>query len=95
MNRRVRIWLLLGFGVATALAVSAWILRAIFEVQRGRGAETYISAKGLEVHWVDVLTMAVATFVAILVMLVATRIVAWRKKRDLEFLKKIDSKDGA
>jgi hypothetical protein len=94
MNRRVRFWLLLGFGVATALAVAGWILRATFKVLHGRGAETFISARGLQVHWVDVLTMAIATFVAILVMLVARVVVDWRKKRDLELLKKMDSQDG-
>jgi hypothetical protein len=91
MNRRVRFWLMIGFGVATALAIAGWILRAVFEVLHGRGAETYISAKGLQVHWVDVLTMAIATFVAILVMLVAMAVAAWRKKRDLELLKKMES----
>jgi ABC-type amino acid transport system permease subunit len=94
MNRRVRLWLLVGFGIATAVAVSGWILRATFEVQHGRGAETFISAKGLQVHWVDVLTGAIATLVAILVIVVATVVVAWRKKRDLEVLKKMESRDG-
>ena len=94
MNRRVRFWLMIGFGVATALAIAGWILRAVFEVLHGRGAETYISAKGLEVHWVDVLTMAIATLVAMLVIVVATMVVAWRKKRDLEVLKKMESRDG-
>jgi hypothetical protein len=90
MNRRVSAWLTVIFAVVTALAVAGWIIRATFEVQHGRGAETFISAKGLQVHWVDVLTMAIATFVAMLVMLVATAIVAWRKKRDLEILKRAD-----
>jgi type II secretory pathway component PulL len=94
MNRRVRFWLLLGFGIATALAVAGWILRALFEVLHGRGAETYISARGLQVHWVDVLTMWIAVFAAILVMLVAMVIVAWHKKRDLDQLKKMESRDG-
>lgn len=94
MNRRVRFWLVIAFGVATALAVSGWILRAIFEVQHGRGAETFIGGKGLQVHWVDVLTMFFAVIVAILAMLIATMIVTCRKKRDLALTKKEDSGDG-
>jgi hypothetical protein len=90
MNRRVRFWLLMGLGVASALAVSGWILRALFEVLHGRGAETYTSARGLQVHWVDVLTMSFAAFGAMLVIVVATVIVTWRKKRNLALIKKTD-----
>ncbi len=94
MNRRVRIWLITGFGVATVLAVAGWILRATFEVLHGRGSETFISAKGLEVHWVDVLTMWIAVFAATVVIVVAMAIAAWRKKRDLAVIKKMGSPDG-
>jgi hypothetical protein len=91
MNRRVRIGLMVGFGVATALAFSGWILRAVFEVLHGRGMETYLSGRGLQVDWVDVLTTVLAVFVAILVVLVATLLVAWRKRRDLAAIRKMEA----
>jgi hypothetical protein len=83
--------LVVGFGFATVLVFLGWILRAIFEVLHGRGTDTYLSAKGLEVHWVDVLTTALALVAAILVVLVATLSVAWRKKRDLAAIKKMEA----
>ena len=95
MNRRVRFWLMLAFGVGTALAVCGWIMRATLEVQHGRGADTYVSAMGLQVHWVDVLTMWTAVLVATLVMLVATAVSSWRRKRDVSQLKKQNAENSA
>jgi hypothetical protein len=92
MNRRVSIWLTVIFGVGVLLAVSAWILRAIVEVRNNRGAETYESARGLQIHWVDVLTMWTAVFLAILAMLVAIAIYAWRRKRDAARIAKLEAR---
>jgi uncharacterized membrane protein len=92
MNRRVSIWLTVIFGVGAVLAVSAWILRAIVEVRNKRGAETYVSARGLEVHWVDVLTMWAAVLLAVLVMLVAIAIYVWRRRRDLALIEKLEAR---
>jgi hypothetical protein len=91
MSRRVRVGLMVGFGFAAALAFSGWILRAAFEVLHGRGMETYLSGRGLQVHWVDVLTTALALVAAILVVLVATLFVAWRKRRDLAAIRKMEA----
>jgi Kef-type K+ transport system membrane component KefB len=95
MNRRVSFWLTVIVGVGVVLDISGWILRAIFEVRHGHGAETFVNAKGMQVHWVDVLTMSSAAFVATLVMLVATMFVTWRKKRDAALIKKLEARDSA
>jgi hypothetical protein len=92
MNRRVSIWLTVIFAVGAVLAVSAWILRAVIEVRNNRGAETYVNVQGMQVHWVDVLTMWAAVLLAILGMVVAIAIYAWRRKRDLALFEKLDAK---
>jgi hypothetical protein len=94
MRRRVSIWLTVIFGAGAVLAVSAWILRAIVEVRNNRGAETYMSARGLQVHWVDVLTMWAAVLLAILGLLVAIAIHAWRRKRDVALIQKLEARIG-
>jgi hypothetical protein len=91
MNRRVSIWLTVVFGLGAALAVSAWILRAIIEVRNNHGAETYVNAQGMQVHWVDVLTMWAAVFAALLVMLVAIAIHSWRRKKNVALVKKLEA----
>jgi len=82
------------FAVGAVLAVSAWILRAVIEVRNNRGAETYVNVQGMQVHWVDVLTMWAAVLLAILGMVVAVAIYAWRRKRDLALFEKLDAKIG-
>jgi cytochrome bd-type quinol oxidase subunit 2 len=89
MNRRVSIWLTVIFGVGVVLAVSTWIFRATTEVRNNRGAETYVNAQGMQVHWVDVLTMWVAVLLATLVVLVAIAIHARRRKSNLALIEKL------
>ena len=91
MNRCVSAWLTGIFLVGAVLTLSGWILRATIEVLHGRGAEIYFNAQGMQVHWVDVLTMSAAALVAILVILVATAIFNWRRKRDMALVKKLDA----
>ena len=74
------------------LAVSAWILRATIEVRNNRGSETYVNAQGMQVHWVDVLTMWAAVFLALLVMLVAIAIHAWRRKKNLALVRNLEAR---
>jgi|HubBroStandDraft_6_1064221.scaffolds.fasta_scaffold847649_2 heme/copper-type cytochrome/quinol oxidase subunit 2 len=95
MSRRVSIWLTVIFGVGAVLAVSTSILYAIVKVRNNRGAETYLSARGLEVHRVDVLTMWAAVLLSILVMLVAIAIYAWRRKRDLALIEKMEARTNS
>jgi hypothetical protein len=80
MNRCVSAWLTVVLLVGAVLTLSGWIFRATVEVLHGRGADTYVNAQGMQVHWVDVLTMSVAALVAIIVILVATAIFNWRRK---------------
>jgi hypothetical protein len=94
MKRRVSIWLTVIFGVGAVVAVSAWILRAVVEVRNNRGAETYENARGLQVHWVDVLTMWAAVLLATLGMVVAIAIHAWRRKRDAALIAKLEARIG-
>jgi hypothetical protein len=65
------------------------------EVHHGRGAETYVNAEGMQVHWVDVLTLLVATLLALIVLFTATAIFNWRKKRDLALIKKLEAENEA
>jgi uncharacterized membrane protein len=95
MNRRVSIWLTVLFGVGAVLTVSTWILVAIVKVRNNRGAETYVSARGLDVHWIDVLTMWAAVLLAILVMLAAIAIYACRRKRDLALIDKLEARTNS
>jgi hypothetical protein len=95
MNRRVSVWLAVFFGVGAVLAISGLILRAAMEVHHGRGAETYVNAEGMQVHWVDVLTLSVATLLALIVLFTATAIFNWRKKRDLASIKKLEAENEA
>jgi heme/copper-type cytochrome/quinol oxidase subunit 2 len=90
MNRRVSIWLTVIFGVGVVLTVSTWILRAIIQVRHNRGAETYVNVQGMQVHWVDVLTMWTAVFLTALVLLIARAIYSWRRKRDLVLIEKLE-----
>jgi hypothetical protein len=92
MNRRVSIWLTVILGVGAVLTVSGLILRATTEVRHNRGAETYVNAQGMQVHWVDVLTMWAAVLLAILVMVVAIAVYAWRHKRDLALIEKLEAR---
>jgi uncharacterized membrane protein len=92
MNRRVSIWLTVIFGIGAVLAVSAWILHAINQVRHNRGAETYVNAQGMQVHWVDVLTMWAAVALVALVLLVARAIYNWRRKRDLVLIEKLEGR---
>jgi hypothetical protein len=95
MNRRVSIWLTVILGVGAVLAVSGWILRAIIQVHHNRGAETYVNSQGLQVHWVDVLTMWAAVLVVALVLLVARAIYTWRRKRDLVLIERLEGRVGS
>ena len=65
------------------------------EVTHGRGDEIYVNAQGMQVHWIDVLTMSAAALVAILVMLVATVLYERRTKRDAAAVMKLESKSRA
>jgi hypothetical protein len=94
-NRRVSIWLTVFLGVGAVLAISGLILRASIEVLHGRGAETFVNAQGMQVHWVDVLTLSVASLMALIVLFTATAIFNWRKKRDLALIKKLDAEIAA
>jgi cytochrome bd-type quinol oxidase subunit 2 len=94
MNRRASIWLTVILGLGAVLAVSAWILRAVMEVRNNRGADTYINAQGMQVHWVDVLTMWAAAALAILVTLVATAIFKWRRRNNLTLVEKLGARIG-
>jgi hypothetical protein len=91
MNRRVSIWLTVVFGIGAVLAISGLILRATMEVRHNRGAETYVNVQGMQVHWVDVLTLSAAAFVTLGVLLVATVIFNWRNKRDTALVKKLEA----
>jgi|SRR5580658_809061 hypothetical protein len=95
MNRLVSAWVTAIIGVGVILTLVGWILRATIEVLHNRGAETYVNAKGMQVHWVDVLTMSVAALLALLVILVATAVFYWRRKRDLAQAKELDAKISA
>jgi hypothetical protein len=91
VNRRVSIWLTVAFGVGAVLAISGLVLRATIEVRHNRGAETYVNVQGMQVHWVDVLTLSAALLVALVVLLVATAIFNWRSRRDAALVKKLDA----
>jgi hypothetical protein len=94
MNRCVSAWLTVVLLVGAVLTLSGRILRATVEVLHGRGADTYVNAQGMQVHWVDALTMSAAALVAIIVILVATAIFNWRRKRDMALVKKIFARIG-
>jgi hypothetical protein len=93
MNRRVSVWLTVFSGVGAVLAISGPILRAAMETLNGHGAETYVNAQGMQVHWVDVLTLSVASLVALIVLFTATAIFNWRNKRDKALVGEIGSMD--
>ena len=92
MNRRVSAWLTGILGVGAVLTVSAAILRAVMEVRHNRGTETYVNAHSMQVRWVDDLTMWAAAFLAILIILGATAIYSWRRKRELALVKKLEAR---
>jgi len=94
MNRRVLIWLTVVFGIGALLDVSAFAFRATLEVLHHRGAETYVNAYGMQIHWSSVLTTGVAGTVALAVALVARIFVNWRKKKDLALIKKLDARNA-
>jgi hypothetical protein len=77
------------------LTLVGWVLRAAIEVLHHRGAETYVNAQGMQVHWVDVLTMSAAALLATLVVLVATAVFYWRRKRDLALAQELEAKISA
>jgi uncharacterized membrane protein len=90
MNRRVSVWLTVFTGISAVLAISAMVLQASMKTFHGHGAETYVNAQGMQVHWVDVLTMSVVFLVALIVLFIATAIYHWRKKLDLAAIRKLD-----
>jgi uncharacterized membrane protein len=92
MNRRVSAWLSVLLGVGAVLTIFGLILRAIVEVLHHRGAETYLNAKGMQVHWVDVLTMWAAALLVFLVILIATAVFNWRRKRDLALVRELEAR---
>jgi uncharacterized membrane protein len=94
MNRRVSVWLTVLTGISAVLAISALILRASIETLHGHGAETYVNAQGMQVHWVDVLTLSVAFLVALIILFTATAIYHRRKKMDLAAIRKLDAENG-
>src|SRR5579863_1008836 len=89
MNRLVYFWLTAIFGIGALLAITGLLLRATIEVLHHRGAETYVNAQGMQVHWVDVLTMTAAVLAMFLVLLVATAFNKWRNKRDAALIEKL------
>jgi hypothetical protein len=95
MNRRVSAWLTVILGVGVVLTVSAGIFRAIVEVRHNRGAEIYVNAKGMQVHWVDDLTKWAAVLLTTLVLLVAIAVYKWRRKRDAALIDKLEAQIGA
>jgi uncharacterized membrane protein len=94
MNRRVSVWLSIFTGICAVLAVSALVLQASIKTFHGHGAETYVNAQGMQVHWVDVLTTSVAFLLALIVLFVATAAYNWRKQRDLAAIRKLDAELG-
>ena len=94
MNRRVSVSLTIFTGISAPLAISALVLQASMKTFHGHGAETYVNAQGMQVHWVDVLTMSAAFLVTLTVLFVATAIYQWRKKRDLAAIRKLDAEHG-
>jgi len=68
---------ILVFG-ALALALAAIIGQAWIETSQGRGAETYKNVYGMPIHWVTVLVLVAALFLAFIVGL----IVRWWQRRD-------------
>jgi hypothetical protein len=95
MNRRVSAWLTAIIGVGMVLTIAGWILRATIEVLHHRGADIYVNAKGMQVHWIDVLTMSAAAFLAILAILIATAVFHWRRKRDLALVAKLEANNNS
>jgi len=63
---------------ALALALAAIIGQAWIETSQGRGAETYKNVYGMPIHWVTVLVLVAALFLAFIVGL----IVRWWQRRD-------------
>jgi hypothetical protein len=95
MNRRVNIWLTVVLGIGAVLPVSGLVLRATIEVLHHRGAEIYVNAKGMQVHWVDVLTGTASLLLALLVLLVATACFNWRSRRDAPLVKTDETNSAA
>jgi uncharacterized membrane protein len=94
MNRQVSVWLTVFTGISAVLAISAMVLQASMKTFHGHGAETYVNAQGMQVHWVDVLTLSVAFLVALIFLFIATAIYYWRGKIDLDAIRKLDAENG-
>jgi hypothetical protein len=60
------------------LACTGLLLRALFEVWRGHGAEVYSNVYGLWIHWTTVLTFAAALLIAI----IGGLALRWWQRRD-------------
>jgi hypothetical protein len=54
------------------------LVPAVLEVMRGNGAGIYKNVYGMQIHWLDVLTFAVALLTAFLIALA----LRWWQKRD-------------
>jgi hypothetical protein len=96
MKRRHSVLLTVAVAVAAGLGMSGLLLRAIFEVSHGRGAETYRNVYGLQIHWVSAITTLIAVAVALLVALLARVVLRWRDRRESDaLLRQVDSWIGA
>ena len=96
MKRRHSVLLTVAVAVAAGLGMSGLLLRAIFEVSHGRGAETYRNVYGLQIHWVSAITTLIAVALALLVALVARVVLRWRDRRESDaLLRQVDSRIGA
>jgi uncharacterized membrane protein len=95
MNTRVSAWLTVVLGVGAVLAISGLVLRATIEVRHHRGAETYVNAQGMQVHWIDVLTLSAAVLIALIALLVATLIYNRRRNGDAALIRKLEARNAA
>jgi hypothetical protein len=64
--------------VLVAVALGTLLTRAALEVWRGNGADVYQNNYGMHIHWVSVLSLAIALLVAYLVALA----IRWWQRRD-------------
>jgi hypothetical protein len=92
VKRRVSASLAVILGVGVVLTVAAGLLRAIIEVRHNRGAEIYVNAKGMQVHWVDDLTKWAAVLLTTFVFLVAIAVYKWRQKRDAARVNELEAR---
>lgn len=94
-KRRVPVLVTVAFAAAATLGISGLLIRATFEILHGHGADTYSNVYGLQIHWVSVLTTAIAAGVALLVAVIARLFVMWRDQKEITaLLKQRDARDS-